>query len=445
MVEAMVVVTLEATQLRAEPGATVLVAFHVANLGTKQQSVSFHVTCPDEGFDPAWCTFEAPSDLPPGARLPGEVIVRLPSSADPGRYDVMVAAVGDDETGVGAFRLAVERKPCVVLTKPRLRLNPDGSVNAQLTLINCGNVELDGSVQLRHEQGWDFQLEQPEFRLQLDAGPLDVEVTATPPEDRSAEPGRITIEIADETGVLHVREEVQLLASTAEKAPARERRAASRQDSRSARGRRALVWLALIAIVGAAVIGAALISADGDGPGEEAENGTGGAVDLGFFDAEPGDCEVFLSWDTSGPDDADVELRRDGELLYSTSTGSDGYDDSDVGEGEYAIEYELYGNGELLGTSEATGTCGAPPEPVSLEFFGVDPAGCTVFLEWETDGPDDALIELVRDGEFVYETSIGPDGYEDEDVPEGSYEFSYELLGNGDELDAQVAEGFCLS
>lgn len=437
----MVELTLEANRLRAAPGATIRAAFHVVNRGTKQQSVSFHVTCPDAGFDPGWCTFEAPSALSPGARLPGEVVVRLPTSASPGSFDVILSAAGAEETATGAFRLVVQRKPCIALSKPQLRLNADGTLTAKLTLINCGNVELDASVRLRHENVWDFRVEQPEFRLELDAGPLDVEVTAIPPEGCSVEPGRITIEITDETGLLHVREEAQLFRTSAD-VPIQDRPAFSAHD-RWRGGRRAVVvGLAVVALIGGGALGA-LVLVDGDGP-PGSENGPGESVELGFFDAEPGDCEVFASWETFGLDDAEVELWRDDESLYSTSVGFDSYDDFDIDEGPYSFEYELYGDGELLDTSEATGTCGAE-ETLSVEFFGVDPAGCTVFLEWEVDGPEEAQIELARDEEIIYQTSTGPDGYQDDEVSEGRYEFRYELLGNGEVLEAEVAEGFCLA
>lgn len=184
---------------RAAPGETVRFPVSLHNEATEPVECDFQLQAEESGVDLSWCRLPAPAFLPAHARRRDRLTGRLPDDAEPGTYHLWLTARtrdGSSTAGAGCT-LIVRSRPCARFSAmPQFTLNPDGTVTASLTVFNCGDVQLDASVTLRHEDGWHFEPEDPQLTLHAGRGPVQVEFTYRPPDGkRATAEDDVTIEI----------------------------------------------------------------------------------------------------------------------------------------------------------------------------------------------------------------------------------------------------------
>jgi hypothetical protein len=390
----------------------------------------------------AWCRVL----VPVGGRGLGEVVVDVPGDARTGRYSLRLVATAAGQTIAAAdFGLSVrgERRGVIerclrVLGAPKFSLQPDGSVQVTLQVVNCGGVDATLVVQARHRDGWSFVVEDPHLVIGAHRGPVTVKVTLRPPVGRKVDRGdQITVEVDTGTGWQPVPGRVP---------------------------RPAWPWVVAAVIAGLLLaVGVAAASVDdsgddvgtfpgdggGDGGGDDdgtVVDGVGGDIEVDVFEVDfgvvaPGEVvEQFVLFRNVGDEAVDVNLLVEGdsdvfaaesdctvvepgqecELVIRFGPVSEGDYEAFVGIGEEAVE--------LFGSSEQ-----AVP-PVEIVSLSVDADDCTVTVEWEATGDSAGWLDLRVNGEIF-----------EEDLAVGHGSFSFQAgsgLSDGDYQVAVTLEAF---
>ena len=182
------------------PGETARFSFRLRNDTAADAHTEYRLEV-GQPFEPGWWRVMVPQDLAPGEEVDGHLAVAVPKDLGAGTYGVrLVADAHQSGRTTGEWRLVVQKKRCAFLDRPpQWSLQPDGSISVTLPIGNCGNVDLDATVEIRHQGGWNFDVSTPDLNLHADAGPLDVDLTLRPPAGESANPGdMITLKVSHE-------------------------------------------------------------------------------------------------------------------------------------------------------------------------------------------------------------------------------------------------------
>jgi hypothetical protein len=285
--------------------------------------------------------------LPAGHIGRGELVVDVPDDAGPGRYALRLVATASGKEIAAAnvmLRIAGEggpgSEPCLkVLPRPKLDLQPDGSVVVTLQVVNCGNVDVTFVLRARHEDGWSFSIDEPELVVGVQQGPITVKATLRPPAGHGADHGdEITVEVNAGTGWLPVRGRVP---------------------------RRLWPWVVAVTAAVAIAIGATAavlasqdesddnVAVTNDGPvadgttvpptTTETTEPEPEPVQIESFSVNSADddpCTITVAWSATGDPKGQLELYRDGELVETLPVGDDSRS-TGTSSGPYAFGYEL--------------------------------------------------------------------------------------------------------
>lgn len=188
------------SERRAKPGDVVQFPLLVSNASDHVWAGKYQLDA-DSGLSDAW-TVVAPNVLEAGQQRAGTLELRVPKGGrmQPGTYPLSLRAVskGSAEPSVAGAVLVIEARTCVFLPSiPKFELQADGSVLATISLGNCGNVNCQGSIQIRHKDGWHFSLDSPEVTINSGIKGVDAKLTLRPPRGKSAQPGdEVTLDIS---------------------------------------------------------------------------------------------------------------------------------------------------------------------------------------------------------------------------------------------------------
>ena len=188
-------------------GGSVHFPFRVLDVPVDASNLTYQIDVRERGFDPRWCRV-APPPLGAEGGSVGQLVVEIPIDASPpaGTYHVtLVVHSGAGRAAAAECAVTVESSRCARFSAlPRVSLNPDGSLTATVSLLNCGNLNLDVSIDVRHQGGWRFEAETPDLTLQTGVGPVEATFTYRLPGDRRASPGdEVTVELRHAGTLLH--------------------------------------------------------------------------------------------------------------------------------------------------------------------------------------------------------------------------------------------------
>ena len=191
-------VTFSVDRQRASSARSVRFPFRVANGSTRTSRFDYAVDI-DERLRGASFDVRGPISLPPGGSGSGFLEVQLPKAlVRPGEYTLGLTLDGSRAIPPSTrCVLVVEANRCVWVPAPELALNPDGSINATLRVVNCGNVDLSLSVDLRHRGGWQFEASPPTLTVEAADGSVEVDIVFRTPAGRSPGPADdVTLELS---------------------------------------------------------------------------------------------------------------------------------------------------------------------------------------------------------------------------------------------------------
>jgi hypothetical protein len=188
------------SQRSAKPGDVVQFPLFLSNNSSHPWKCRYDLEA-DKQLQHAW-TVVAPDAVGPAQRRQGHLEIRVPKGGrlQPGTYHLSLQAIPNDssEPAVAEAVLVVEAKRCVFLPSvPKFDLQPDGSVIATLSLGNCGNIDCKASIQIRHKEGWKFEIDSPELTVKSGIKGVNAKLTLRPPSGKSARPGdEVTLDIS---------------------------------------------------------------------------------------------------------------------------------------------------------------------------------------------------------------------------------------------------------
>lgn len=140
------------------------------------------------------CAVAGPSHLRPGQATPVAVTVSVPrdaaGTAQPRTVRLLATLVGTQASAAGETSIIVGDRPCAAFsTPPELNVAADGTVTATVRVLNCGPFTLTVKLQVRHVEGWTFDVDTPAVTVSAQSGPLTVRTVLRPPPGRSAHTG----------------------------------------------------------------------------------------------------------------------------------------------------------------------------------------------------------------------------------------------------------------
>lgn len=238
---------------RLSPGGAVRFPFALHNESSTTLRCTYEIEADEDRFEPAWCRLQGPGTLDGGEVRNGELEIQVPDEPDVvGIYHLRVTAraEGAYDLAMAGCVLVVESAPCARFSAaPKLRLNTDGTVTATIAMLNCGEFDLDVTVDLDYRDLWKFRSDGSEVTLRAQFGPVEVKRTFSPPAgEEPSEGDEITVEI---------KWQQQVLASTSQPL--------TRQGV--IEGRRARwLWVAAGALMVTALGGLAVFAVDDNGP-----------------------------------------------------------------------------------------------------------------------------------------------------------------------------------
>ena len=198
-------------------GGTARFRFRMLDGPAHAPNLTYRVEARDDRFDPRWCRVSSQSRR--GGEGNGELIVEIPGggSVPPGSYHLtLIVRSGAGDTATAECLLTVEASRCGrISARPHVTIDPDGSITASVSLLNCGNVDLEVSIDIRHQGGWRFEADRPDLTLQAGVGPFEAQLAYESPSGRTASPGdEVTVELRHVGTTLH-RIDVRLSGTSA--------------------------------------------------------------------------------------------------------------------------------------------------------------------------------------------------------------------------------------
>ena len=190
--------TFEVDEVRVSPGEAARFPFVLRNDATQDVTYSFQLRHGD-GVNPGRWHVEGGPVLRVRQVAHSWLELEVPGQGTPaGEYRIWLTAIPDEGSASTAVCVLVveSRSRIKILGLPRVRLNPDGSITVSLSIVDDGDSGLDFSVEVRHRDGWAFEIGQPQLHLGTHVGPFQVDVTVHPPAGKSAQPGdEVTVDL----------------------------------------------------------------------------------------------------------------------------------------------------------------------------------------------------------------------------------------------------------